>query len=129
MGARSEAAAGKIRIMTVGRHPPAPGAEIVVGALLVEGRRHRRIPSQVLVELTLVRAGDHVRLVLSSGDKAGGAAEGISDRYDGVVVLPGIARRAERVRPAEVDSVDVGDLLAHEQPSAVPLTLVLECKV
>jgi hypothetical protein len=46
-----------------------------------------------------------------------------------VVVLSGIAWGVEGVGPAEVDAVDIGEILAQEQPRAVALTLVLEFQV
>src|SRR5262249_1727974 len=44
-------------------------------------------------------------------------------------VLTGISRRAEGMRPAEMDAVHRRELLAQERPRPPALPLVLECEI
>src|SRR5665647_1929981 len=122
--------------MAIGGNRSSARAEIVMGVRSVEGRRHSGVPDQVLRVLVLVRRGEHVRLVLRGTVSCRGLIRGwswrkwkcvgVAGRERAVVVLARIAGRAERMRPAEMQTVHGRQFLAHDQPSAVPCTLILE---
>src|ERR1700726_933730 len=102
-----------------------------MGARTVDGRRHSGIPGQVRTELVLIGRGDHVgRVVVGSKDALAvtweqeAARTGIGRQRSGVV-LSGITRGLERMRPTEADAVCRRQFLGQEQPCAVALTLVL----
>ena len=111
-------------IVAISRNRSSTGAEIVVGVRSVERRRHDAVPDQIFRKLVLPLGGHHVRLIL------GRAKDGVVCGHErSVIVLARVARRAERVRPTEMQAVSRIHLLADDQPRAPPRTLVLERQI
>src|SRR5262249_41879765 len=94
--------AAVIGIVAVSGNAPAARAEIKVRARTVERRRDVGVPGQVLAELMLIGCRDHIRLILI-GSKSD--ARLTRHRLRAIIVLAGIARSAEGMRPAEMHAV------------------------
>lgn len=105
-----------IGVMAVRGDPAAACTEIVVSAWAVKCRRYVAVPGQILAEHVLIRGGDHVRLILIAGKGHSRCSRAVSNRNCAVVVLAWIARCVERVRPAEMNAVGRGELLAQKGP-------------
>ena len=112
------------RVMAIGDDRSSAGAKIVVGVRSIEGCRHLAVPDQVIRELVLPLCSHHVGLVL-----VGTKRSAIVGHERAVIVLTGIAGRAESMRPAEVHTVERVQFLAHDKPRAPPRTLILECQI
>src|SRR5690349_18131822 len=99
--------------MTISGDTPAAGSQIVVSTGPVKRCRDVGVPGQVLAELMLVGCGDHVRLILIGGKADRSSRVSLTRHLQRtVVVLARIARRAEGMRPAEMDAVHRRELLA-----------------
>ena len=92
--------------MTISGDSPPTRSKIVMRAWAIKRRRDVGVPSQVLAELVLIGCRDHVGLVVVGSETSGIYGLGT------IVVLPRITGRAEGVRPAEMDAVHRGELLA-----------------
>ncbi len=88
-------------VVAVRCHAAAAGAEIVMRARSIDGRRNIAVPGQIRTQHALVGGGDHVGLVLIGGKNAISTIKG----KRAVVVLAWIAGRMEGVSPAEVDAI------------------------
>jgi len=101
--------------MTVSGDAATAGSQIVMSTGPVKRCRDVGVPGQVLAELVLIGCGDHVRLIVVGSEAADETALGkVAPRrgLGAVVVLTRIARRVERMRPAEMDTVLWCELLA-----------------
>jgi hypothetical protein len=139
-GAREAMRAGKRAarrargVVAIGGNRPSARAEIEVRVRSVNGRRRSEIPGEVLAQLPFPRHSVHVcRVIVGSegrrawcrGAKLIGAS--VSGAHQGCgVVLARITLRAERMRPAEMQTIDVSYILAQESPRAVPRSFILE---
>src|ERR1700682_3749294 len=95
----SDTARGTVGVVTIGGNAASACSQIEVRARSVKGRRRVDIPRQVLAELPFPGRSDHIRLVLIGSDKV---SRPVGGRKGGVVVLTGIALRAEGMRPTEM---------------------------
>jgi len=85
--------------MAIGCHRAAAGGEIVMSRWAVVGERPIGIDVQTLGELALDRDSEHVGAIVGvSAGRRIGPGHPAGRRDERIVMLPGIARRAERMR-------------------------------
>ena len=115
-------------VMAIGGRSAAALSEVVVPQFLIDGDGVIEEPRPAGREFIEPGCRQHVGRVMVRGIVIS-ITKGVRRQIHAVIMLAGIARRAEGMTPAERDIVLIRDVLRNGKPSAVTLPLVLELEV